>query len=249
MEQETTADGQIHASIAKRVGLILAQYEEMTRNEPPNNRYEATLCLSLLQTLLTQCVELIKSSELSGLKTALDQPLSVTPSPFGLSDDCVLTNTMWSSDKLTHRNVITSLRNAMSHPNKQTNSTHPATGFTQYLSNSEPSADGLRQIEGFVFVHSPWVSNSVNDVKAYWTAFTRDFAKVRKLEDKVRNFKTEHGFENLTVESRSNESKCRVYQGTEPFVPVLELKLNTDQLKTLTLELSRHLSSSLLGPE
>lgn len=245
MEQETTADGQIHASIAKRVGLLLTQYETLTGHLPANQRYEATLCLSLLQTLLTQCVELIESSELSELKTALDQPLSNDPSLFGLNMACVQTNAMWSADKLTHRSVIQSLRNAMSHPNKQTGSTHPVTGFTQCLSDSAPSEDGLREIEGFEFIHSPWVLKSGNDVNAGWTALTTDAKKKQQLENKVCKFKTNHGFQDLTVEHRSNESYYKVFQGGDLFIPVLKLKLTTADLRTLTLELSRHLSSPL----
>lgn len=245
MEQEITADGQIHASIAKRVGKILDQYETLTRKLPANQRYEATLCLSLLQTLLTQCVELIDSNELMGLKTALDQPLSNAPSLFGLSSDCVKCNAMWSADKLTHRNVIKSLRDAMSHPNKQTVSTHPVTGFTQYLSSTEPLADGRRVIDGFEFVHSPWVPKSGNDVNAGWTALATDAKKKQQLENKVRKFKINHGLEDLTVESRSNEINYKVYKGGDLFIPVLKLKLTTEQLWTLTLELSRHLSSPL----
>lgn len=238
MEQETTADGQIHASIAKRVGLLLTQYETLTGHLPANQRYEATLCLSLLQTLLTQCMELIKSKELADLTTALDLPLSDEPSPFGLSKACVQTHTMWSPDKLTHKNVISSLRNAMSHPNKQTESTPPVTGFTQYLSNPEPSEDGLREIEGFEFIHSPWVLKSGKDVNAGWTAPATDAEKRQQLEKNVRKFKTNHGLENLTVEHRSNQSNYKVYQGGDLFIPVLKLKLTTADLRTLTLKLS-----------
>ena len=243
MEHEKTFDGQIHASIAKRVGLILTQYEKRTGDLPANQRYEATLCLSLLHTLLTQCMELIDSDELSDLKTALDQPLTDKPSLFGLSSDCVQTNTIWSADKLTHRNVIKSLRNSMSHPNKQTYSAYPVTGFTQCLSDSEPLEDGLRQIEGFELIHSPWVRASGRHLNAAWKASTTAPDKKQKLENDVQKFATTHGFENLTVSNI--DGMYKVYQGADLFVPTLILRLTTAQLQILTRELGRHLSKPL----
>lgn len=181
MEHERTFDGQIHASIAKRIGVILEQYK---------GDYEVTLCLSLLQTLLTQFTESKDSKKSTNFEKWLNQEWTLGTVVQSEPQDSLLQ----------YKNVLESLRHALSHPCDQKDTPYPATGYSEYW--ADPSGE-LREIQAFKFTHSP-------DVKD-------DGSGLRKK--------------------------------TNPRFRVLILKLTTDQLRTLTLELSRHLSSSLLSPE
>ena len=55
MEYHRTDDGQIQADLARRLGIVLRQYHEQIST---HDKYEVSLSLSILQTLLTNCVEL-----------------------------------------------------------------------------------------------------------------------------------------------------------------------------------------------
>jgi hypothetical protein len=56
MEYYRTNDGQIQADMARRLGIILEQYHQQIKG---SEKYEVTLTLSVLQTLLTNCIELL----------------------------------------------------------------------------------------------------------------------------------------------------------------------------------------------
>lgn len=70
MEHIETPDDQIQADFARRVGRVLLHYEAAMERSDPQDSYEATLTICLLQALLTNCIELIKSrnkQDLTGL--------------------------------------------------------------------------------------------------------------------------------------------------------------------------------------
>lgn len=56
MEYFRTKDGQIQADHARRLGIILKQYREQIIS---TEKYEVSLTLTILQSLLTNCVELL----------------------------------------------------------------------------------------------------------------------------------------------------------------------------------------------
>ena len=56
MEYFRTEDGQIQADLARRLGTVLKQYHSQIISI---EKYEVSLSLSILQTLLTNCVELL----------------------------------------------------------------------------------------------------------------------------------------------------------------------------------------------
>ena len=60
MEYERTENGQIQATFAGRVGQILLQYDRCKEGLPAHLQFDAALAISLLQSLLTQCQELLK---------------------------------------------------------------------------------------------------------------------------------------------------------------------------------------------
>ena len=59
MEYFRDKDGQIQADIAFRLGRIILQYESISLK--PEQKYESTLYLAVLQNMLTNCIELLNS--------------------------------------------------------------------------------------------------------------------------------------------------------------------------------------------
>jgi hypothetical protein len=64
MEYQRTDDGQIQAAFAQRVGQLLVQYDAWRSQVPSVERYESTLTIALLQSLLTTCQELLRKKRL-----------------------------------------------------------------------------------------------------------------------------------------------------------------------------------------
>lgn len=160
MEYRRTDDAQIQADFAGRVGQILMQYESLKTKLPIEEQYEATLSIALLQTMLTQCQELLKNNRsvknaplgLEELVAMANRGFDEPPPLLGITHECILDR--WPSERsLKYRDVIECIRNALSHPLPQTNERLPRTGYTSQKCNS-----GL--LEAFVFTQSPWVGPS-----------------------------------------------------------------------------------------
>ncbi len=58
MEYYRTDDGQIQASLAYRLGVVLQQYNSLKTED---TKYEVSLSLAILQNVQTNCKELIAS--------------------------------------------------------------------------------------------------------------------------------------------------------------------------------------------
>lgn len=114
MQYFRTDDGQIQADLARRLGIVLKQYHLQIIS---SEKYEVSLSLSILQTLLTNCVEL-----LNNLKTRDEQsnPLyqyPIDPIKWGFNENNIIVNT-FNQMQLTAEKVIRHIRNALSHPTK-----------------------------------------------------------------------------------------------------------------------------------
>jgi hypothetical protein len=100
MEYIATPDGQIQADFARRIGQVLLHYEAGTAFGQPQDSYEATLTICLLQALLTNCVELIDKkvkNDRTGLKKIASRSLEEDPALFGLNLQCI--TRQWPSDR------------------------------------------------------------------------------------------------------------------------------------------------------
>lgn len=240
MEYVETSDGQIQADFARRVGQVLLHYEAGMAHRRPLDGYEATLTICLLQALLTNCVELIKSkskNDRTGLVAISGQSIAEDPARFGLNPACI--TQQWQSDRdLTYREVLQCLRNALSHPLPQQGGIHKTTGYTSWKSSSG-------EIEGFTFFHSPWVNRTGSDVHPSYKVGEVD---LRKLEIELRNWSRDHHTSGLTIVPIAGR-RHQIHLGVNPFVPVLQLDLSTTQLRTLTLTLSEHLAEPLAQPK
>jgi hypothetical protein len=236
MEYIETQDGQIQADFARRIGHVLLHYEAAMERISPQDSYEATLTICLLQALLTNCVELIKSKnrkDRTGLTAIAGKSIAEAPALFGLNSTCI--THQWASDRdLTYREVLQCLRNALSHPLPQQLGAHKTTGYTTWK-----SVRG--EIKGFTFVQSPWVNSTGSDVLPRFRVVEADLPR---LVNELKYWSSDHqtsGLAVVPVQGRQHQ----IYLGTEPFVPVLQIDISTTQLRTLTLMLSEHLSEPL----
>jgi hypothetical protein len=224
MEYERTDDSQIQAAFARRVGKVLLQYEAGACDLAPADQHEATLLICLLQAVLTQCTEAMRRKG-GPLRAELDAVLNVKlkdqPPRFGFDEACI---DVWghSSGPPTYRELITVVRNALSHPTVQAEVEHPTTGYTTVLDDT-----GL--IQNFRFIVSPWVNSAgkPKGTQEQLLATTMKKAKRVLAPDQAAKlqWRIRHGNNYLELEGR-------------PFVPHTMVTLSVLQLRTLTLELS-----------
>lgn len=231
-----TPDGQIQADFARRVGQVLLHYEAGAALGQPQDSYEATLTICLLQALLTNCVELIDKkvkNDRTGLTQDASRSLKEDPALFGLNLQCI--TRQWPSDRpLKYREIFKCLRNALSHPLPQKANGFPTTGYTTWKSPS-----GM--IEGFRFIQSPWVNRSGSDVADRYKAKDEDRPE---LEMVMNAWSSNHGTSGLSIEPGS-DGLNRIFLGEKRFIPCLQLDISTTQLRTMTLSLSDRLAEPL----
>lgn len=126
MEHARRFDG-IQAGHAGNAGKVLRQYLEFSAAQPESVRYEATLTICTLHSLLTQCAELLKYTQPRSL-IDLQEPLSDTPNCLGLTTSVVVQDTF--PEPLTGAGLLGHLRDALSHPAPDEHFHFLPTGFT-----------------------------------------------------------------------------------------------------------------------
>lgn len=242
MEYERTDDVQIQADFAGRTGQILLQYERCKEGLPAHLQFEATLAIALLQSLLTQCQELLKKYRnpakapegLEGLVSMANRGFDEPPPLLGLTQACILER--WPSERaVKYRDLIECIRNALSHPLPQTSEGLPRTGYTTQIGSS-----GL--IEAFVFTQSTWVGPSGLLLPEYRPRQGEE----KKFDD--ANIKITNWARNVNVENvvliETDDGYLPMRNGM-PFVPVMRVRLDADQLRFFVLALSDYLSEPL----
>ncbi len=137
----------IKAGFARNARKLLEQYRSLTEGFPETERYDITLLLSVLQSLLTLANEYLmvkQNREENWERIAHD-----VPKWQGLSRSFVKDYTF--PEDITYLRFIESLRNAMSHPAPQLRKPFlPTTGYTTV-------PDGSGVIARISFTDSPWV--------------------------------------------------------------------------------------------
>lgn len=219
MEYERTEDGQIQAAFAMRVGKVLLHYEGAGREGATGERYEATLCICLLQAVLTICVETMRRKR-GSLSMELDRALKVSlskqPARFGFGEECV---EIWGHDRRppSYRGLIEVIRNALSHPTSQSEDGLPTTGYTTVL-------DGTGLIESLRFVMSPWVGRNGGGKRVAEKEFQRELDKAKQLlaAGQAPNFHWR----------KQDGAFCLELEG-QPFAPHTIVTLSVLQLRTL----------------
>lgn len=77
MEHARRFDG-IQAGHAGNAAKLLQQHLPFAASQPETKRYDATLTICVLHSLLTQCAELLKHTQLASLPD-LQEPLTKLP--------------------------------------------------------------------------------------------------------------------------------------------------------------------------
>lgn len=208
MEFEKAKDGHIQANWAQRIGQVHDQYKTLTENVPENEKFEATLTITLLNGLLCYAKELIDHKINTEILTSIKL------------NQCEVIHFFESKNKLSSKQILDCLRNAISHPlgNQSENDQKKVTGFTSY---NETNTSGQSVVAGFVFTHSPCVKNN-GEISCKKNPFALG--------------------KRLTCDSKG---KC-VLDGiplNEP--PYIQLKLSVSKLSDLVSSLSAELSSAL----
>lgn len=116
----------ILAGLAHNAVQLLSQYERLSKSLPPGDRYEVTLYLSVLQLLLTNGVEYARSLSNSN-RTKWLEPVDEVVMSVVVEPNAVLGNTFPGT--LDAFEVLTHIRNALSHPRTKLNDP-PTTGYS-----------------------------------------------------------------------------------------------------------------------
>ena len=238
MEYERTNDGQIHAAFSMRVGEIIQQYEKLSVHLPKEKRYEATLCLAMLQSQLTAAAEILNSKtrlRSSSLGLYASRRITEEPALMGFEQSCI--RTCWSPGQTTYRQLLESLRHSMSHPLPQMRQPLPVTGFTAWEADSG-------DVEGYTFVHSPFVSARGRNQKLAFTALPDDAKAFGNLEEKCKYWENNYRISGLQIKE-ADDGALQIFQNDIPFVPVMTIGMNTQQLRTFTLALCDFMSERL----
>lgn len=127
MSEPAKIDNLALSGFALHAERLLKQYADLTREHRPSERYEATLTLSVLQFLLTNCWELYKF--LNDRKAARE--LAALHDYIGalLLEPDVSVRKEFRGETVDAKAIIKHLRNALSHPMVNV-VTLPTTGYT-----------------------------------------------------------------------------------------------------------------------
>jgi hypothetical protein len=243
MEYERTEDAQIQADFARRAGQILLQYDRCKTLLPYDQQFEATLGICLLQTILTQCQELLSRVHrpekapkgLEELVEMANRGLNDPPPLLGLTQACI--QERWpSSNSVRYRDLIECIRNALSHPTPQKTEGYPRTGFTTQKMNS-----GV--VESYIFTHSPWVESD-GSLNYQFMAKLDKINEVERAKKKIAGWTSQRGVSGVALEKQSNQ--FLPMRNGKIFIPVMRVQLDVAQLRVFILALSDYLSEPLL---
>jgi hypothetical protein len=143
-----TPDGHIQASWAARIGELHLQYKDLTKDLGCKNKFDATISITLLCGLLCYIHELLENDKIQE---------SEIHDFFNPKKEEIFHYSNSIGDPPAKK-VIECLRNATCHPlgDQSIHKNHKVTGFRSYNSKE---ANDKEFIEGFIFTHSPRVTN------------------------------------------------------------------------------------------
>jgi hypothetical protein len=216
-------NNRIQADIARRIGIIVLQYEQTSR--PEKDDFSVTLHLCALQNLLTNCIELFKAMSKPARRELGLCDQYEDDFPWGVGRIEIDRNTFVG--KLTVDQILRHIRNALSHPTEMDPSQpFTSTGYTSQKSSSE-------SVTAISFASSP-------DTKKNRPQTWPDETDAEKYLGKLRseNKKQVHG---VTV--RSDIHGCfGLYHNGKPFAREFVCTLTTAQIRSLVLGLSNLLA-------
>jgi hypothetical protein len=219
---------QVYAGIANRIGLLSEQYERISKGLQENQKYEVTLHLCLLQTLLTNVVEQLDNE--FGLGEWDDsyfrRPLrdKSASKKIGLCSKMITSS--WDKG-ITILEVLRYMRNSLSHPTKTLPSTrpHPSTGYTV----NEGEDGTIKSIELVVGRH-----NKDNDFRRFYS------------KDKAEQYIEDNRLNDVSVASSDVPPCYYLVKNGKIFAPTYRMKMKYSDLILLVRKLSLLLSQPLL---
>jgi hypothetical protein len=223
MEYFRDPKNQIYAHIAFRLGKIVTQYEKVVIEE---EKFEATLYLTVLQNLLTNSNEYIRQMPRSHRKNS-QFGKHISDSIWGIDDKCWIENTF--DEKHTLQNFINRMRHAISHPTEtNVKSEFPSTGYTTIKDKS-----GI--IKKFIFINSP--DTRKNRVKQY----------TYKRAKSLLNGKEKDEFpDSAAIEEIPNKTdKYQIINNGKPFARISKIVLTVNQLSSFVKELANYLAQPI----
>lgn len=224
MEYFREPNNTIQAGFALNAGKLLIQYQKIADSLPLESRYDATLIVCVLQSLLTNCSELIDSMK-RHLRQVWMEPLPDIPYQWGLRRGFVKKDTF--PPPLTYERFIKHLRNSLSHPTiPEKEQILPSTGYTTI-----PGSSGI--IEAFQFTDSPWVDRG-KDFSRYVSS------DLHKVKESLRRFKRSDDF-HLDITCNDNKNYYITYNNAH-YRPIFIAEIPLDALFRISLELSNYLA-------
>lgn len=228
MEYFRTPEGKISAGFALNSGKLLGQYLERAQQLSPNERYDATITICVLQALLTSCAELLQS--LTRIrKGPWSEPLLDIPHQWGLDRRFVVKNTF--PGLLTYERFVEHLRNALCHPTSPDKSPGlPSTGYSTI-----PQSSGM--VGAFRFIDSPWI-----DRGAFYSSYKNK--KRKSVDTALEKFAKRYPENDLGVSS-DERGYFFVTQDGRPYVPLFVAEIPLSGLVAVALELANYLAQPI----
>jgi len=227
MEYFRESNNKIQAGFALNAGKLLKQYLDISSKKYFESKYDATLTICVLQSLLTNCAELLSAMKKNQQKT-WDEHIPDIPHRWGIKRYFIVNYTF--KPNLTYSEFLTHLRNSLSHPTSTDKPPHyKATGYT-----TVPDSSGI--ISKFRFIDSPWVERG--QLMSWASSKTES-----KVKDRLEKF-PERTIIGLEVKMSPN-GNYEVYQKNQIYYPVFEAEITLSELVDLAIELANFLAQPI----
>jgi len=215
----------IQSGFALHAGRLLAQYCSLTAGLRSQEKYDATLVVCVLQSLLTNCTELLSAMRASQ-KPFFSEVITDVPHRWGLTRSFI-THDTFPTD-VTLERVLEHMRNALSHPTVSEGTQYASTGYT-----TSNDASGI--VSAFRFTDSPWV----NKGSIHWGASSKIEEKVQKT---VQIFEKRYKLQEFLAVRRAPDGTFGIAHNGTTFLPVFVIQLPLPALIDLTKCLANYLA-------
>ncbi len=219
-------EGKIQADLALRVGRLLRQYGDLTRDLREEKKYDTTLLICALQTLLANCSELLKAMKDRDRvmwRTEINNGIDALGINRNFDIQCNFPGV------LTRERFVNHLRNAVSHPTYPDHTPHhQSTGYT-----TMPDDTGI--ISKIVFVDSPWIDRG----RFHSLATSKRQETVEKCKNKLI---TDYGNDIELNVVQNLRGKYEVRTGDVPYYPTFKAVGSVSQLKMFAIELANYIA-------
>lgn len=215
----------IQADFALHAGKLLAHYSKLTATLSSEAKYEATLGVCVLQSLLTNCIELLTQMQ-DHQRPLFDEPIPDVRPRWGLTRSFIARDDF--PGDLTLKRTLTHMRHAVSHPTAVVGPQFPSTGYTTL-----PDGSGL--ISGFRFTDSPWVKNGKR-----WEPVMP--STERAMRAQISKFERDHDVTGYLEVLSQPDGSFEIAREGHVYWPLFVIELPLQALTDLAKHLANHLA-------